>query len=99
MEMMKRRGAYVFHLGIPISFSDGKITLNSFSISFVISISAIRSIGMGSPSFPPLVDSSKISHCSPKGSSNSQPPKKREGWRFEVVGIFGRNFPKLSLFL
>ena len=61
--------------------------------------SAIRSVGMGSPSSSPPVDSSKISGCSPTGSSNTQLLKKREGWVFEVVGVFGRNIPKLSLFL
>jgi len=60
---------------------------------------AIRLVGMGSPSSSLPIDSSKISGCLPKGSSNAQLPKKREGWMFEVVGVFGRNIPKLSLFL
>ena len=38
MEVRKSRGAYVFHLGIPNGFSDGKNTLNSFSISSAIII-------------------------------------------------------------
>ena len=98
MEVRKSRGAFVFHLSIPIGFFDGKSTLSSFSISFVIYIVNTRLVGMGSPSSPPI-GSSKISGCSPKGLSNSHPSKKREGWLFEVVEVFGRNFPKLFLFL
>ena len=71
------------------------ISLSPLSFLF----SAIRSAGMGSPSSSPPIGSSNISGCSPKGPSNSQPPKKREGWLFEVVGVFGGNFHKLSLFL
>lgn len=66
-------------------------------LSFLFS--AIRSVGMGSPYSSSPIGSSKISGYSSKGSSNSQPPKKKEGWILEVVGVFGRNFPKLSLFL
>lgn len=40
-----------------------------------------------------------MSGYSPKGSSSSQPPKKREGWLLDAVGVFGKNFPRLSLFL
>jgi len=61
--------------------------------------STIRLVGMGSSSFSSPIGSSKSSDYSPNGSSNSQPLKKREGWLFELVGVFGRNFLKLSLFL
>ena len=55
---------------------------------------------MGSSSYSSSpVGSSNISGFSHKGSSNSQPLEKREGWLFEAVGVFGKNFPKLSLFL
>jgi len=59
--------------------------------------STIGLIGMGSSSSP--VGFSNMSGCSPKGSSTSHPLKKREGWLLDVVGVFGKNFPKLSLFL
>ena len=72
-------------------------TLSLFPLSFLFS--AIGSVRMGSSSSSSLVSFSNILGCSPKGSSNSQPAKKREGWMFEAVGVFGKNFPKLSLFL
>jgi len=68
-----------------------------FPLSFLFS--AIGSVGMGSSSSSSLVGSSNIYGFSPKGSFSSQPLKKREGGLFEVVGVFGKNFPKLSLFL
>lgn len=108
MEMRKSRGAYVFHLekhsmgkehSIPLVSIMGKehLVLSLSPLSFLFL--AIRSVRMGSPSSSPTIDSSNIYGFSPKGSSNSQPSKKREGWLFEVVGVFGRKFPKLSLFL
>ena len=72
-------------------------TLSLFPLSFLFS--TIGSVGMGSSSYSSPVSSSNMLGFSPKGSSNSQPPKKREGWILDVVGLFGKNFPKLSLFL
>ena len=45
------------------------------------------------------IGSSYISGCSPVVSSASVPPKKREGWLYDVVGVLGRNYHELSLFL
>lgn len=61
--------------------------------------SAIGLVGMGSSSCPSPIGSSNMSGFSPKGSSNSLSPRKREGWLLDVVGVFGKNFPELSLFL
>jgi len=72
-------------------------TLSLFPLSFLFS--AIGSVGMSSPSSSYPVGSSNMSSFSPKGSSSSQPPKKREGWFLEAVGVFAKNFPNLSLFL
>ena len=73
-------------------------TLSLFPLSFIFS--AIGSVGMGSSSSSSSpVGSSNILGYSPKGSSNSQPPKKKEGRLLYVVGVFEIFFPKLSLLL
>ena len=97
MEVRQSRGDYDFHLGIPISLSNGKSTFNSFPVSPSISIFSHYVSWNGFFFF--YYRLFKIFGCSPKGSSNSQPPKKREHWLFEVVRAFGRNFPMLSIFL
>jgi len=70
--------------------------LSLFPIAFLFS--AIGSRGMFY-CFASPIGSSNISGCSPKGSSGTLPPKKREGWLCDVVGVLGKNFPELSLFL
>jgi len=45
------------------------------------------------------IGSSNMSSYSPRGSSLSQPSKKRDGWLCEAVGVLGKNFPELFLFL
>ena len=62
-------------------------TLSLFPLSF--RFSAIVSVGMGSSSSSSPIGSSNMSGFSPKGSSSSQPPKKREGWLLDAVGVFG----------
>ena len=54
------------------------------ALSFLFS--TIRLVGIGFPYSSPPIGSLNIFGCSLKGSSKSRPPKKREGWRFEVVG-------------
>lgn len=87
----------IFILACPLVSVMGKSTstLSLSPLSFLFS--SIVLVGMISSSSP--IGSSKLFGCSPKGSSSSQPLKNREGWLFEVVGEFGRKFPKLSLFL
>lgn len=77
----------------------GKAPSNLYLFPLSFLFSAIGLVGMDSPSSSSPVGSSNMSGCSSKGSSSSQPLKNREGWLFEVVGVFGKNFPKLSLFL
>ena len=72
-------------------------TLSLLPLSFWFSTTGL--VGMGSSSSSSHVGSSNMSHFSPEISSNSHPPKKREGWLLDVVEVFGKKFPKLSLFL
>jgi len=71
--------AYILHFSVPIGFPNQEGTLNSLSISSVILVFIIGSIGMGSSSSSSPIGSSNMSGFLPKGYSNSQSPKKREG--------------------
>ena len=92
-------GLIFFILVSPLVSIMGKAPsiLSLFPLSFWFS--TIGSVGMGSSSSSSLVGSSNMLGFSPKGSSSSQPPKKREVWLLDEVGVFGKNFPKLSIFL
>lgn len=85
-----------FILVSPLVSRMGKVpsTLSPFPLEFLFS--AIVSEWMFSSSSS-SIGSSNILGCSPKGSSGSLPPKKREGWLCDVVGMLGKNFPELSL--
>ena len=92
-------GLIFFILLPPLVSLMGK-ALSILSLSPLSSwFSSTGSVGMGSSSYSYPIGSSDMSCYSPKGSSNSQSPKKREDWLLDVVGVFGKKIPDVSLIL